>query len=72
MGLPDGLDSLTRLKSLRIGGFCKEWDAFPSLSSIQHASLETLTLDGWDKLNSLPDDIQRFTTLTELRIYIFE
>ncbi|KAF3947486.1 hypothetical protein CMV_026384 [Castanea mollissima] len=44
MGLPDGLDYLTRLKYLSIGGFCEELDAFPSLSSIQHASLETLEL----------------------------
>ena len=66
MGLPDGLDCLTRLKYLSIGGFCEELDAFPSLNSIQHASLETLRLFGWAKLNSLPDDIQRFTALTEL------
>ena len=72
MGLPDGLDYLTRLKHLGIGGFCEELDAFPSLSSIQHASLETLELYGWAKLNSLPDDIQRFTALTELRIDNFD
>ena len=68
MGLPDGLDCLTHLKSLRIGGFCEELDAFPSLSSIQHASIETLSLYGWAKLNSLPDDIQRFTAITHLSI----
>ncbi|KAF3960732.1 hypothetical protein CMV_014577 [Castanea mollissima] len=72
MGLPDGLDCLTRLKYLSIGGFCEELDAFPSLSSIQHASLETLRLYGWAKLNSLPEDIQRFTALTELRIHNFD
>ena len=72
MGLPDGLDYLTRLKSLGIGGFCEELDVFPSLSSIQHASLETLLLYGWAKLNSLPDDIQRFTALTELWIHNFD
>ncbi|XP_030940558.1 putative disease resistance protein RGA1 [Quercus lobata] len=72
MGLPDGLDCLTRLKYLSIGGFCEEWDAFPSLSSIQHASLETLELYGWAKLNSLPDDIQRFTALTQLWIRNFD
>ncbi|KAK4566311.1 hypothetical protein RGQ29_002528 [Quercus rubra] len=72
MGLPDGLDYLTRLKYLSIGGFCEELDAFPSLSSIQHASLETLRLFGWAKLNSLPNDIQRFTTLTELLIQNFD
>ena len=72
MDLPDGLDYLTRLKYLSIGGFCEELDAFPSLSSIQHASLQTLTLYGWAKLNSLPDDIQRFTALTELWIRNFD
>ncbi|KAK7856476.1 putative disease resistance rpp13-like protein 1 [Quercus suber] len=72
MGLPDGLDYLTRLKSLSIGGFCEELDAFPRLSSIQHASLETLKLYGWAKLNSLPDDIQRFTALTQLSIRKFD
>ncbi|XP_075661211.1 putative disease resistance protein RGA3 [Castanea sativa] len=72
MGLPDGLDYLTRLKYLSIGGFCEELDAFPSLSSIQHASLETLSLYGWAKLNSLPEDIQRFTALTELLIKNFD
>ncbi|KAM3750113.1 hypothetical protein ACB098_04G012800 [Castanea mollissima] len=72
MGLPDGLDYLTRLRHLSIGEFCEEWDAFPSLSSIQHASLETLRLYGWAKLNSLPEDIQRFTALTELRIHNFD
>ncbi|XP_050256413.1 putative disease resistance protein RGA1 [Quercus robur] len=72
MGLPDGLDYLTRLKYLSIGGFCEESDAFPSLSSIQHASLETLTLFGWAKLNSLPEDIQRFTALTQLWIVTFD
>uniref|UniRef100_A0A7N2MU19 Disease resistance protein RGA3 n=2 Tax=Quercus lobata TaxID=97700 RepID=A0A7N2MU19_QUELO len=72
MGLPDGLDCLTRLKVLKIGGFCEEWDAFPSLSSIQHASLEKLELNGWAKLNSLPEDIQRFTALTHLWIENFD
>ncbi|XP_030939386.1 putative disease resistance protein RGA3 isoform X2 [Quercus lobata] len=72
MGLPDGLDYLTRLKSLTIGGFCEELDSFPSLSSIQPASLETLELYGWAKLNSLPADIQRFTALTQLWIRNFD
>uniref|UniRef100_A0A2N9GJD8 Rx N-terminal domain-containing protein n=1 Tax=Fagus sylvatica TaxID=28930 RepID=A0A2N9GJD8_FAGSY len=61
------------LKSLTIGGFHEELDAFPSLSSIQHlhASLQTLRLDGWANLNSLPDEIQRFTALKRLRIWRF-
>jgi Leucine-rich repeat (LRR) protein len=69
-----GVRLLTRLKSLTIGGFCEELDAFPSLSSIQHlhASLQTLRLDGWAKLNSLPDEIQRFTALKLCMIWRFD
>ena len=60
MRLPDELKCVTRLKSLVIGRFCEELDAFPSLSSIQHLhmSLDRLILAGWEKLNSLPDEIQ--------------
>nr|XP_023877847.1 putative disease resistance protein At3g14460 [Quercus suber] len=70
--LPGGLSEC--LKTLGIGGFCEELDAFPSLSSIQHlhASLEELGLFGWAKLNSLPDEIQHFTALTYLHIWSFD
>nr|XP_023929397.1 putative disease resistance protein At3g14460 [Quercus suber] len=70
--LPGGLSEC--LKTLEIGGFCEELDAFPSLSSIQHlrASLEKLNLYGWAKLNSLPDEIQHFTALTYLHISSFD
>ena len=72
--LPEGLKCVTRLKYLTIGGFCEELDAFPSLSSIQHlhTSLESLHLYGWAKLNSLPDEIQHFTSLKYLYINIFD
>ena len=62
------------LKTLEIGGFCEELDAFPSLSSSQHlhASLEELRLYGWAKLNSLPDEIPHFTALIYLRICAFD
>ncbi|KAK4566197.1 hypothetical protein RGQ29_002429 [Quercus rubra] len=72
--LPEGLERVTRLKYLAIGGFCEELDAFPSLSSIQHlhTSLESLRLYGWAKLNSLPDEIQHFTSLEYLDIYNFD
>ncbi|KAM4090041.1 hypothetical protein ACJW30_09G029700 [Castanea mollissima] len=58
------------LKTLEIGEFCEELDAFPNLSSIQHlhASLEKLNLYGRSKLNSLPDEIQCFTALIFLLI----
>ncbi|XP_030940161.1 putative disease resistance protein RGA1 [Quercus lobata] len=72
--LPKGLECVTRLKSLAIGGFCEELDAFPSLSSIQHLhmSLESLQLYGWAKLNSLPDEIQHLTSLKYLHINNFD
>ncbi|KAM4078333.1 hypothetical protein ACB094_09G029100 [Castanea mollissima] len=70
--LPGGLSEC--LKTLEIGGFCEELDAFPSLSFIQHlhASLEELNLYGWSKLNSLPDEIQHFTALIYLHISGFD
>ena len=71
--VPDGLDFLTRLKCLRIGGFCKELNSFPSLNFIQrsHAPLEELHLYGWASLNSLPEEIQFFTALKILQISEF-
>ncbi|KAK4566191.1 hypothetical protein RGQ29_002423 [Quercus rubra] len=71
---PEELECVTHLKSLAIGGFCEELDAFPSLSSIQHlhTSLESLHLYGWAKLNSLPDEIQHFTSLESLSINNFD
>ncbi|XP_075637478.1 putative disease resistance protein RGA3 [Castanea sativa] len=70
--LPGGLSEC--LKTLKIGEFCEELDAFPSLSSIQHlhASLEQLNLYGWSKLNSLPDEMQHFTALIYLHISGFD
>ena len=74
--LPEELHCLTCLKSLLIGGFCAELDAFPSLSSTSlkhlHLSLQELCLYGWDRLNSLPNDIQCFTAITGLYIYDFD
>nr|POF15949.1 putative disease resistance protein rga1 [Quercus suber] len=72
--LPEELEFVTRLKYLAIGGFCEELDAFPSLSSIQHlhTSLESLDLYGWAKLNSLPEEIQHFTSLKYLYINNFD
>jgi Leucine-rich repeat (LRR) protein len=67
-GLPESL------KTLKIGPFCEELEAFPSLissTSIQH-SLEHLELYGWAKLNSLPDQFQRFTALKVLSISNFD
>ena len=63
------------LKTLVIGGFIGELDAFPILRypSIRysHASLKNLILHGSPALNSLPNEIQLFTALEELRIQNF-
>ncbi|CAL9002399.1 unnamed protein product, partial [Prunus brigantina] len=61
--------SLTNLKNLEIGGFWKELDSFPAFQVIPQ--LETLTLFGWPKLNSLPQELQHFTSLTSLSICSF-
>ncbi|KAF3948135.1 hypothetical protein CMV_025833 [Castanea mollissima] len=70
--LPDGLDCLTRLKYLEIGGLCEELDVSTILCSIQHqhlqTSLEELVLYGCDKLNTPPDEILRFTGLKRLAL----
>ncbi|XP_030970562.1 disease resistance protein RGA2-like [Quercus lobata] len=66
---------LRRLKTLVIGGFIEELDAFPILRypSIRysHASLKKLRLHGRPTLNSLPNEIQLFTALEELQIQNF-
>ncbi|XP_030940298.1 putative disease resistance protein RGA3 [Quercus lobata] len=64
-----------RLKTLVIGGFIEELDAFPSLRypfiQYSHTSLKKLILRGRPTLNSLPNEIQLFTALEELRIQNF-
>ncbi|KAL4632003.1 hypothetical protein ACB092_04G020900 [Castanea dentata] len=67
--LPEGLEGLSKLETLAIGGFCEELETFPSLSSM--ISLKQLYLYGWTKLNSLPDEIKIFTALTSLWIAEF-
>ena len=63
------------LKTLVIGGFIEELDAFSILRypSIQysHASLKKLILRGRPTFNSLPNEIQLFTALEELQIQYF-
>ncbi|GLU14904.1 hypothetical protein SLE2022_314450 [Rubroshorea leprosula] len=67
------LGRLTHLKRLQMGPFYSELEEFPGLTSIHHlhASLENLELVGWDKLKSLPDQLQHLTALKELRIVSF-
>ncbi|XP_050257813.1 putative disease resistance protein RGA4 [Quercus robur] len=71
--VPDGLD-FTRLKCLRIGGFCKELNSFPSFNFNErsHAPLEELYLYGWASLNTLPEEIQFFTAVKILDISEFD
>ncbi|GKV49892.1 hypothetical protein SLEP1_g56616 [Rubroshorea leprosula] len=67
--LKESLGCCTRLKTLDIGRFSEELEEFPSLSSIP-ASLEDLTLMGWEKLTQLPQ-IQHLTALKMLTICNF-
>ncbi|XP_062002745.1 putative disease resistance protein RGA4 isoform X1 [Rosa rugosa] len=73
--LPDGLAassqscSLTRLKKLTLGGFCVELDAFPAFQAIPQ--LESLTIRGWRKLKSLPEQIPHLPSLRHLTIERF-
>ncbi|PRQ38313.1 putative P-loop containing nucleoside triphosphate hydrolase, leucine-rich repeat domain, L [Rosa chinensis] len=73
--LPSGLAMasphvFTRLKQLTLGRFWNELDSFPALQVLPQ--LETLTIFGWPKLKSLPEQVQHMTSLTELRIDSFE
>ncbi|KAL1109567.1 hypothetical protein V6Z11_D03G186100 [Gossypium hirsutum] len=70
----DSLGRLNCLRELAIGGFSEELQEFPWLSSIQYlsASLLVLKLTGWEKLKSLPHQLQFFTALEELTIEGFE
>ncbi|GLU24125.1 hypothetical protein SLE2022_400840 [Rubroshorea leprosula] len=67
------LGRLTNLKELRMGPFWSDLEEFPGLSSIYHlrASLESLTLEGWDKLKSLPGELRHLTALKKLNISRF-
>ncbi|KAL9349013.1 hypothetical protein Peur_060379 [Populus x canadensis] len=73
----DCLGGLTQLKELRIGGFSEEMEAFPAgvLNSIQHfnlsGSLKRLEIGGWDKLKSVPHQLQHLTALERLEIRHF-
>uniref|UniRef100_A0A6N2NIP5 NB-ARC domain-containing protein n=1 Tax=Salix viminalis TaxID=40686 RepID=A0A6N2NIP5_SALVM len=74
----DCMGSLTQLSDLRIGGFSGELEAFPAgvFNSIQHlnlsGSLESLDITGWDKLKSVPHQLQHLTALKSLGISDFE
>ncbi|GLU15066.1 hypothetical protein SLE2022_315930 [Rubroshorea leprosula] len=63
----------TQLEKLEIGPFWSELEEYPGLTSIYqlHASLESLTLYGWDKLKSLPHQLQHLTALKSLTLWSF-
>jgi len=74
----DWLGGLTQLKELSIGGFSEEMEAFPAgvLNSFQHlnlsGSLTRLWIYGWDKLKSVPHQLQHLTALERLEIRDFK
>ncbi|KAA3456454.1 disease resistance protein RGA2-like [Gossypium australe] len=70
----ESLDWLNCVRELAIGGFSEELQEFPWPSSIQYlsASLRDLKLIGWEKLKSLPHQLQFFTALEELTIEGFQ
>ncbi|KAA3464551.1 disease resistance protein RGA2-like [Gossypium australe] len=70
----DSLGRLNCLRELTIGGFSEELQEFPFLSSIQYlsASLRVLELIGWEKLKSLPPQLQFLTALVILKIREFQ
>ena len=71
------MGSLTQLRELNIGAFSKELEAFPAglVNSFQHhnlsGSLESLRIYGWDKLKSVPHQLQHLTALKSLFIWGF-
>ncbi|GKU99306.1 hypothetical protein SLEP1_g12173 [Rubroshorea leprosula] len=69
----ESFSCLVCLERLEIGGFSKELEEFPYLNSIHHlhASLQELSLFGWEKLTYLPPQIQHLTSLRELSISDF-
>nr|XP_011468079.1 PREDICTED: putative disease resistance protein RGA3 isoform X1 [Fragaria vesca subsp. vesca]XP_011468080.1 PREDICTED: putative disease resistance protein RGA3 isoform X1 [Fragaria vesca subsp. vesca] len=73
--LPSGLAMasphvFTRLKTLEIGPFWRELDSFPAFQVLPQ--LERLSIYGWPKLKSLPQQIQHLTSLSFLWIHSFE
>ncbi|XP_023728240.1 putative disease resistance protein RGA3 [Lactuca sativa] len=66
-------DCFAFLNELRVGPFSKALDSFPSLQGIEKLRnhLHSLTLTGWDHWESVPEEIQHFTSLMRLRIVGF-
>ncbi|KAL2935975.1 putative disease resistance protein RGA1, partial [Bienertia sinuspersici] len=70
--LPLGLASLRNLTELEIGPLSRELDFFPfpyiSDSSPLTQSLQKLSLIGWSKVGSLPNQLRHFTQLQTLTL----
>ncbi|XVE80873.1 hypothetical protein DITRI_Ditri15bG0016000 [Diplodiscus trichospermus] len=66
----EAMQRLSNLETLELGPFSGELEEFPGFSAINHlhSSLQDLTLVGWEKLSSLPDQLQHFTALSRLSI----
>ncbi|KAF9670794.1 hypothetical protein SADUNF_Sadunf13G0105800 [Salix dunnii] len=73
----DCMGNLTQLRELNIGAFSQELEAFPVgfVNSLQHlnlsGSLESLRIYGWDKLKSVPHQLQHLIALKSLVIWGF-
>ncbi|GKV02269.1 hypothetical protein SLEP1_g14726 [Rubroshorea leprosula] len=67
------LGRLTCLKRLSMGPFWSELEEYPGLTSTHHlhSSLKSLTLEGWDKLKSLPHQLRHLTALQQFTISRF-
>ncbi|KAM7474143.1 hypothetical protein LguiB_021386 [Lonicera macranthoides] len=64
------LDCLTCLSGLYLGPFSKELNSFPSLDTLQNVQpcLRQLGLYGWSHWESIPEQLQHLTSLTDLMI----
>ncbi|XVF65844.1 hypothetical protein PTKIN_Ptkin09bG0283500 [Pterospermum kingtungense] len=71
--LPEWFRNFSNLKKLGLGPFSEDLEEFPYLNSIIlfHSSLEKLALYGWEKLSSLPYQLQHLTPLKRLSIKKF-
>ncbi|KAM5569581.1 hypothetical protein ABKV19_016871 [Rosa sericea] len=68
--LSTGLRCLARLEQLDLGPFWEELDSFPDFQAPSQ-QLDRIVLCGWPKLKSLPQQVQHFTSLTQLDIDSF-
>ncbi|KAL7613082.1 hypothetical protein Lser_V15G05610 [Lactuca serriola] len=67
-------DCFAFLNELELGPFSEELVSFPGLQGIEKLrnNLHSLSLEGWDHCELMPEEIQHLTSLTELTIRGFE